>query len=176
MRTSRRKTLIGLAAIFSGGGVIAGSGAFSTVEAQRTVDVSTTGDSSSLLALSGNTNSIVDTETVAGSDLLTIENSELNERALTTFDDAFVVGNNGTNNVDFYVKPSAVQVQDTNGNTVNIIDFKYNGSSIVGSSNSVGIGTGVSANISISIDLRKPGVNGDDLDNISEVTFVANEQ
>jgi len=173
---SRRKMLIGLAAVFGGGGAVAGSGAFSTVEAQRTVDVSTTGDASALIALSGNSNSIVSTETVAGSDLLTIENSELNERAMTKFNAAFTVSNNGTNDADFYVDSSTVQVQDANGNSVNVIEFEANGSSIVGSSNSYDLDSGNSVDVTISIDLRPAGLDGSTLESISEVTFVAEEQ
>lgn len=170
---SRRQTLIGIGALVGGSGVIAGTGAFSSVEAERTVEVSTTGDSSAALGLSGNDSSIVGTETVNGNSVLTIENSQINENSKTEFDNAFSASNNGSDNVDFYVDASGVEVQDNSGNTVVILDFIVNGSSIVGSGNSVSISSGSSVDVGLTIDIRADGVTGSDLDNLESVTFVA---
>ena len=176
MRLTRRKTLIGIAAIFGSSGAIAGTGAFSSVEADRTVNVSTTGDSSAALGLSGNDGSIVGTESVNGNDVLTVENSQINERSRTTFDNAFSVSNNSSDSVDFYVSSTGgIEVQDNSGNTVNVIDFEVNGSSIVGSGNAVNISTGDAVDVSLIIDITAEGIDGSDLDNIESVTFVANQ-
>ncbi|VTT87317.1 unnamed protein product [Halorubrum sp. DM2] len=47
---NRRNVLIGLGGLVAGGGALIGTGAFTTVEAERTVTVNTAGDSSALLA------------------------------------------------------------------------------------------------------------------------------
>lgn len=176
MRISRRKTLIGLAAIFGGGGAISGTGAFSSVEADRTVSVNTSGDSSAALGLSGNDNSIVGTESLNGNDVLTIENTQINERSRTSFDNAFSVSNNSSDNVEFYVSSAGgIEVQDNSGNPVNVLDFEFDGSSIVGSGNAVSISTGSAVDVSVVIDITADGIDGSDLNNIDSVTFVANQ-
>ena len=51
MKLTRRNTLIGLGAAAAGAGAIGGTGAFSSVTAERTVNVQTTGDGSAALSL-----------------------------------------------------------------------------------------------------------------------------
>lgn len=51
MRMNRRNVLVGLGTIVAGGGAALGTGAFSSVKADRTVTVNTAGDSGSLIAL-----------------------------------------------------------------------------------------------------------------------------
>ena len=51
MKSNRRSVLIGLGALTVGGGAVFGTGAFSSVEAQRSVSVDTAGDSEALLGL-----------------------------------------------------------------------------------------------------------------------------
>lgn len=48
---SRRSVLIGLGGLVAGGGALIGTGAFTTVEAQRTVNVETAGDANAFLGL-----------------------------------------------------------------------------------------------------------------------------
>ena len=47
----RRSVLVGVGSLVAGGGVILGTGAFSSVQAERGVSVKTTGDASAFLAL-----------------------------------------------------------------------------------------------------------------------------
>ena len=49
---NRRNVLIGLGGLVAGGGALIGTGAFDTVEAERTVSVETAGDAAALLAFS----------------------------------------------------------------------------------------------------------------------------
>jgi len=56
MGMNRRKVLVGLGTIVAGGGVAFGSGAFSQVSAQRTIETSTAGDGGAYLSLSGDGN------------------------------------------------------------------------------------------------------------------------
>lgn len=51
MSMNRRNVLVGLGTIVAGGGAALGTGAFSTVEADRTVTISTASDSDALLAI-----------------------------------------------------------------------------------------------------------------------------
>ena len=48
---NRRSVLIGLGGLVAGGGALLGTGAFTTVEAERTVNVQTAGDASAFLGL-----------------------------------------------------------------------------------------------------------------------------
>lgn len=51
MAISRRNILIGLGALVGGGGALVSTGAFSTVSAERSVEVSTAGDGSAFLTI-----------------------------------------------------------------------------------------------------------------------------
>ncbi|WP_394738890.1 hypothetical protein [Natronococcus roseus] len=99
MKLNRRNTLIGLGTIVAGGGAALGTGAFSTVEADRTVNFGTTDDSDALLAFE------INSETLGGEDdgQIEINVDDLNEDAKTTFDGAITVTNNGENTVDLSI-------------------------------------------------------------------------
>lgn len=111
MQLNRRNTLIGLGALAVGGGALFSTGAFTTVEAQRDVNVEVAGDASAFLGLHDE-----DTEGTAYSDASTItdgtlelifdsdfgtgDGTGLNLDATTTFDPLFRVINNGEESVD----------------------------------------------------------------------------
>ena len=104
---NRRNVLIGLGGLVAGGGALIGTGAFDTVEAQRTVSVETAGDASAFLGLSPAAD--VSDELVADPDDGTIEvvlnnteaeGSGLNQNAVTTFNELVTVTNQGTQDVD----------------------------------------------------------------------------
>jgi hypothetical protein len=80
--------LIGLGTVVASGGVALGTGAFSSVEADRDVDLETAGDADALLQLN------ITSETLDGGDEETIEFNvdNLNEEAVTKFDDALEIG------------------------------------------------------------------------------------
>jgi hypothetical protein len=108
MKLTRRNALIGLGSLVAGSGALVGTGAFSSVEADRTVSVTTAGDGSALLGLTA------DGEYVTGPDsgsTLTIDlfsdGSGVNQNAVTTLDGVISITNNsaessdGTVNVGF---------------------------------------------------------------------------
>ena len=102
MRLTRRNALIGLGTAAAGAGVIGGTGAFTSVEADRSVSVQTSGDSGAGLGLSaeGSYDDYVNV-TDDGIVELTFDNvSGLNKQAETTVDPLITVANNGTNNIN----------------------------------------------------------------------------
>ncbi|WP_336021591.1 hypothetical protein [Halobellus salinisoli] len=124
MALNRRNVLLGLGTIVTGVGAAIGTGAFTTVTAERTVDVSVTGDSDAFLAFQ-----VDGTVTIDGSDVdagdpgyaniptdgaleILLDGSGegnvssasgLNVDAVTTISPLFSVTNNGTEDVGFYV-------------------------------------------------------------------------
>ncbi len=115
---NRRNVLVGLGGVVAGGGALLGTGAFTTVEAQRTVTVNAAGDASALLGFAeagdGIGSNVVDIE----DGLLVIDFDEaargsqgVNLNGLTTVGDvdidgssvdteALTITNNGTQTVD----------------------------------------------------------------------------
>lgn len=159
-KLNRRNTIIVLAALVAATGAIAASGAFTTVSAERTVDIQTAGDSAALLQLAGNSTTLVTTD---ANDLIRINESTLNRNATTEAEFAIDVTNNGDNAVGFYVDDS---------NIGSILDFQAGGTetTIVGSANAITIASGGSASIDLVIDLTGTNVATDIPGN---VTFVA---
>ena len=104
MAMNRRNVLIGLGAVAAGGGAALGTGAFSSVEADRQVSVTLAGDSAALLGLQvndGNFNGLSDggTSGTNGKTTIDIDLSNINDDAVTTFDGALTVDNGGANSV-----------------------------------------------------------------------------
>ncbi|OLZ39552.1 hypothetical protein A6E15_00490 [Natrinema saccharevitans] len=101
----RRNVVLGLGTIVAGGGAALGTGAFSSVEAERTVTVETAGDANAFLALtpaSGASEYVDDSGDTIEIDIT--GNSEgadgINQNALTSFDELVTVTNQGTNDVN----------------------------------------------------------------------------
>lgn len=86
---TRRTTIVGLGGLLAGGGALISSGAFSTIEAERSVSLATAGDASAFLGLE-----ILDEEHVDMTDG-TIE-FDIIADGRTVFDDLVNVRNNGT--------------------------------------------------------------------------------
>lgn len=111
MGMNRRNVLIGLGTVTAGGGAVFASGAFSQVEADRSVSVATAGDASALVALSvdDSYNGISDGGTgTQGETILDISLENINDDAVTTFDDVLTITNNGNNSVALSIDDSAV--------------------------------------------------------------------
>jgi len=109
MRFTRRTTLIGLGTLAAGAGVIGGTGAFSSVEANRDFEVSVEGDASALLELAvtdaGEVIAGTESGGAGGNDVLYFEldaaetgssDPAINEDAVTEFFGVFTVTNNGS--------------------------------------------------------------------------------
>lgn len=170
---NRRQTLIGLGALAGGAGAIVGSGAFTTVEAQRDVEIDTAGDGAALLQLDpSGTGTIVQrdsTDGIIGFDIDSTSASGVNLNARTTFRPALRVTNNGDNTVGFYV--------DDNTNMGDVLDFQdhSNEDTIVGSSNAIDLSTsGEGKRIDIVIDLLGDRTSSD-LTQIETVTLIAEQ-
>jgi DMSO/TMAO reductase YedYZ molybdopterin-dependent catalytic subunit len=88
MAMNRRNVLVGLGAVAVGGGAAFGSGAFSQVSANRTVDLQSTGDNSALVTLSPTTNA--EAAVSSGSELQ-LELKTLNQNAKTELGDEFTI-------------------------------------------------------------------------------------
>ena len=165
MGMNRRNVLVGLGGLTVGGGALFASGAFTTVEAQRTVELSTTGDAEALLSLADGGSQLVRVE----SGLIRLDEDELNEDALTRADNAIDVDNNGEEDVGFYVE------DDNNIGEGEVLNFYTNSDeSIVGSENAIALDSdaGETTTVGVEIELR-----GNDEDAIpDEITFVADTE
>lgn len=109
---SRRSVLIGLGSLVAGGGALLGTGAFTTVTAERTVNVETAGDASAFLGLApadrdGDGNNEYVADPGDGTLEITLVNNDetpgnatgLNQNAKTVFRNLVTVTNNGTQEV-----------------------------------------------------------------------------
>jgi hypothetical protein len=111
----RRNFVLGLGALAAGSGAAVGTGAFSSVEAQREIGISVAGDADSYLAIESGTENgeyLTGADTSAAALDLTSSNSQvtgggegLNANALSTFADVFSVRNQGTQDVELSVTP-----------------------------------------------------------------------
>ena len=169
MNMNRRTVLLGLGAAGVGSGALFASGAFTSVEADREVDLSVASDDGALLVLEEGEHgeNIIGTDDQHEADVIKLEQDQLNENARTSFNDALDVRNEGSREVEFYVE------SDDHLGDDDILDFQVDGDSIVG-----GIADGVTlssgggdATIDIVVNLRDN--DSSDLDDIEEVTFVA---
>ncbi|MDB9249368.1 hypothetical protein PN419_10215 [Halorubrum ezzemoulense] len=177
---SRRSVLIGLGSLVAGGGALLGTGAFTTVTAERTVNVQTAGDGSAFLGLTAARagGDFVDTT----GDTISIElgtnsagnGTGLNENAITTFRNLVTVTNNGTQditalNLTMGVSGNSVTADNTFEFTVSPSDGNgsqgviSNGGNILTSDGAGGtLAPGSSVNFGILIDLIDGGdTNGD---------------
>ena len=112
----RRKFIIGAGALATGSAAAMGTGAFSSAEASRTVDVDTAGDANAFLQIdalsSDNADRFVDMSgTGRESNVLTLTiddtaegGSGVNEQAEMFFDDLFKISNQGTNSIWVWMK------------------------------------------------------------------------
>lgn len=157
MRLTRRNTIIGLGTIAAGAGVIGGSGAFDSVSADRSFEVSVTGDSAALLGLTVTNETIAGTDTVNGNDIIYFQldsdetdsgDPAINEAAVTKFFDAFEVANNGSQEVDLSM---------TLPNNLSGVVFRGNDSDTDLTQNSVALSPGDTLSVDIEIDTTASG-------------------
>jgi hypothetical protein len=125
----RRKLLAALGLLGGGAALATGSGAFTSVEADRDVDVEIAGDQSAYVTITdtGNANDeYITTDTGQMGIDLTSGNSTsgggsgVNTNAVTVIEDLFEVGNQGTQDVDVEVSPLTF-VDTGNGNTLIVL-------------------------------------------------------
>ena len=143
--------LLALVLVFGAVGTLAATGAFTTVEAERTADVDVAGDANALLAITPaedtNDSSFIqqdDTNNQAFEIVLQGDNNDadgLNTNSTTTAENIFNITNNGEEDVDVWINTEGgAQENNSNINTTFYIDDRK-----VGSSKQVTTGTGQDA-------------------------------
>jgi len=201
MKLNRRNTLIGLGTIVAGGGAALGTGAFSSVEADRTVSVGTEADSSALLALTDEDASDYITEEDG---TLEIDVSNINYDARTFLgeidspDDyssaevttaAIGITNNGTNTVNIDVNFDYANSETPTQNAEDVLKFVADVSGASGSISGEDVGNisentleGLEANQSadVIVEFDTRGIDETDIDEsedlFDEVTITAESQ
>ncbi len=170
--------------LIAGGGALVGTGAFTTVQAERTVSVETAGDSDAFLALapaSGPNGDYADgsgdtIEFTLDQNAGTAAAQGLNQNAITTIRNIVQITNNGTQDVtsltlEFTTTPSAVNPDDTftflvdDGSNQDAVDHAAGGVDILTANNGVSddLSTGNSINFGIEVDLIDGGNTNNDL-------------
>ena len=116
----RRKFLIGAGALASGSAAAVGTGAFTSVTADRTVNISTSEDSDAFLAFETGsaTNSAYVSENDNGTLSLDLDadagagGSGVNKEGTTQINDIFKIRNQGSQDVVVYVDPNSISSSD----------------------------------------------------------------
>jgi len=192
MGLSRRNVLVALGAVVGGGGALVGTGAFTTVSAERSVEVSTAGDASAFLSLQGDGEYVEDNSGNDGT--LTINlggpgSSGFNQNAITTLDGVVTITNNAQDDSDAAVGVSTEDAGDaeangsatllvTNDNDENaaVVTFYVGetGSNDVGDGETETISSGNSAELDVEVDTRDSTLDETDADS-GDLTIVASE-
>jgi len=162
MKSNRRSVLIGLGTLTVGGGAVFGTGAFSSVNAGRTVSVAVADDSEALLGLS-----VDDTYNGISSPSggqASFNFTDINENAITEFGAALTVTNNGSEEVEVGVSDTPSAITFFEAGTTNDISESGNEITIASEDPSV------SADIDIEIDLANESAPSGD----NTITITAN--
>jgi len=172
----RRKFVVGLGALASGSAAAMGTGAFSSVEADRTISVEVADDSNAYLRLQGaggvnsdyvtsdGTDGVLEINLDSGNDSIAGDGDGVNPDAITKIDDLFVVENQGTQEVEITLNKSG----DNDGLATFYIDdysTTLDGTDLT---------AGASETISLEIDTEGSGLTGGD-EILDSVTFNADE-
>lgn len=97
---NRRTVLAGFGGLVGGGGILIGTGAFTTVEAQRDVTIETAGDAAALLTLTAVDDGYVEeSDGTLSISLSTDDGTGINLNAITRFAELVEITNNGTQDV-----------------------------------------------------------------------------
>lgn len=120
MVLTRRNTLILLFTVVAAAGVIGGTGAFSTVEADRTVDINTAGDSSGNVIIEVNDDEHESLTNDGSGDTIGFDFDQVNLDAKTTYNDVLNVTINDQDGEtgDYQIStttPDGMNVEFSNG-------------------------------------------------------------
>jgi hypothetical protein len=128
MPINKRKWVaaLGLVAVMTG--VVFGTGAFTQVEAERTVDVDVADDSEAFLGIYETTGNYTQTTSGTSTVEITLNDSSsangigVNDRAVTTVDSVINISNQGTQPVDISVEnaPTGVNLTGVPANGVSV--------------------------------------------------------
>jgi hypothetical protein len=170
--------LFALLAVFAAIGLVAASGAFTSVAADRTAQVNVTGDSSALLELSepseideGAVNIGADGEATIDltSDGLTNANG-LNPNATTALTPLLNVTNQGTEPVNITIDVTSVGGGATGFDEADVEVVDASNSTIEGTAQT-NIGQGSTVQFGLVFDLRSDDVGADELSDDFEITI-----
>jgi hypothetical protein len=173
MKLTRRNALIGLGSLVAGSGALVGTGAFSSVEANRTVNIGSAGDTSALLKIESGSGAsageITGEDTTGQVDQFRLTADDLNGDAVTEFNKAIKITNDGAENVGLYIDDST----DDIGSSEELdIEDSSTDSTIIGSGNSVDLSKDSSVELDVVIDLT----DGKEAKSIpSEITIIAEQ-
>ena len=138
---NRRTVLIGMGGLVAAGGAALGTGAFTTVTAERSVTVNTAGDANALLAFSAaNDNPYVEVTGDDGDDgegVIEINldgfdgegdasSTGLNQNAITSFNELVTITNNGTQEV----ASLSFEIDASDDGNDGVMTIVYDGSNI----------------------------------------------
>ena len=157
---NRRKVLTALGGITIGGGALFGTGAFSTVQAERTVSVDTADDSKANVQFTVDSSSSAALSS-SGGETISIDGNNLNLNGITRIDTALILtvssSASGTYDIDVYESSSTSNsitttspVKDSSGDTMQLI---FNSVSGTGSGGGSGGATGVESGESVKYDI-----------------------
>ncbi|EMA09923.1 hypothetical protein, partial [Haloarcula marismortui] len=172
----RRKLLIGIGATAAGGSAAFGTEAFTSVQAERNVDVAVAGDQSSFIAIqpldSANAGKYVNTESDNTVGLeLDGDNSGSGEGvtqdAITQLEDLFRVVNQGSQEVSVYFEDDSDAVTFRVTRSTETSTNGSNGQSLEGAANSVELGVGEQIVVGLTVDTLNNDVSGQLLDNVT---------
>lgn len=125
MRMNRRNVLFVLGTTILLGGMLIASGAFSQVQADRSVTVETTGDSNAALGLAINSSvneSYVTDGSSSTEDAIEIKFQNLNDNATIYYDTVLDITNNGDQDVTVNVTSSSSAIMVYSGSTPSSFD------------------------------------------------------
>jgi hypothetical protein len=176
----RRKLLISIGALGTGGAAAFGTEAFTSIEAERNVDVNVAGDSSAYLAFealdSVNGNDYVTTES-DGTLSITLDGSGgaagsgVNQDAVTQIEDLFKVVNQGTQSASVYFEDDSDAVTFRVTRSTDTSTNGSNGQSLEGADNAVELDVGEQVVVGMTIDTLNNDVSSGGL--LDAVTVVA---
>lgn len=192
MVLSRRNVLIGLGGIVGGGGLLMSTGAFTTASAEREVNVSTAGDGSAFLTLTGDGNYVSNDD----EDTLTLDlggpdgnndASGFNQEAVTTLTGVVTMTNNAADDTSTTVGVSTDSAGSAEANgsaslqvpgeepeaVVTFYVSDEEDESSVGEGETRSIDTGESAYLDVEIDTREDTLDDTDASDDASLTIVA---
>jgi hypothetical protein len=168
--------MIGLGALTAGGSAAFGTEAFTSVEAQRNVDVRVAGDQSAFVAIeklsSDNARKYVSTEDDDTVQLNFDGDNEgpgggVSQDAITQVEDLFRVVNQGSQPSSVYFEDSSDAVTFRVTQSTDTSTTGSSGQTLEGADNSVELAVGEQVVIGMTIDTMNHDVSGDLLDNVT---------
>jgi parallel beta-helix repeat protein len=156
----RRKFLIGAGTLGAGASVALGTGAFTTVEAQRNVDIGVAGDANAQLAIQEVSGANAELVSTKDDGTLSLSIPDVNQDAVTEVEDLFRLVNQGTQSVSLYFQDDS-----------DAVTFRVTRStqSLEGADKSVQLGIGEQVVVGLTINTLDNDVSGTLLDSVTIV-------